>query len=88
VQFPIAAAHGFGDLPHINPDDDLITPKLTALQLYQLSILAPNPTVAFDKAAAARGDELFSGKAECKLSCGATVDRAGLESTSARRSVY
>jgi hypothetical protein len=65
AQFPIAAAHGFGDLPHINPDDDLITSKLAAVQLYQLSIPAPNPTVAFDKAAAARGDELFSGKAGC-----------------------
>jgi hypothetical protein len=65
AQFPIAAAHGFGDLPHINPDDDLITSKLAALQLYQLSIPAPNPTVAFDKAAAARGDQLFSGKAGC-----------------------
>ena len=65
AQFPIAAAHGFADLPHINPDDDLITSKLAALQLYQLSIPAPNPTVLFDKAAAARGDELFSGKAGC-----------------------
>ena len=65
TQFPIAAAHGFADLPHINPDDDLITKKLAALQLYQLSIPAPNPTVHFDPAAAARGDELFSGKAGC-----------------------
>jgi len=64
-QFPIAAAHGFADLPHISPDDDLITSKLAALQLYQLSIPAPNPTVPFDKAAAARGDGLFSGKAGC-----------------------
>src|SRR5215467_14177064 len=65
LQFPIAAANGFGDLPHINPDDDLITSKLAALQLYQLSIPAPDATVPFDKAAAARGDELFSGKAGC-----------------------
>ncbi len=65
AQFPIAASHGFADLPHINPDDDLITSKLAALQLYQLSIPSPNPTVPFDKAAAARGDELFSGKAGC-----------------------
>jgi len=64
-QFPIAAANNFGDLPHINPDDDRITSKLAALQLYQLSIPAPNPTVHFDSAAAARGDELFSGKAGC-----------------------
>ena len=65
AQFPIAAAHGFGDLPHIDPDDDLITSKLAALQLYQLSIPAPNPTVTFDPAAAAHGDALFSGKAAC-----------------------
>jgi len=64
-QFPIAAAHGFGDLPHINPDDDLVTSKLAALQLYQLSIPAPNSPVPFNKEAAARGDELFSGKAGC-----------------------
>jgi hypothetical protein len=64
-QFPIAAAHGFADLPHINPDDDLISSKLAALQLYQLSIPAPNPTVPFNKAAAARGDVLFNGKAGC-----------------------
>jgi hypothetical protein len=65
AQFPIAAANGFADLHHIDPDDDQITPKLAALQLYQLSLPAPNPTVRFDKEAAARGDELFSGKAGC-----------------------
>jgi cytochrome c peroxidase len=52
-------------LPHINPDDDLITKKLAALQMYQLSIPAPNPTIHFDNAAAKRGDDLFSGKAGC-----------------------
>src|SRR5437899_4723637 len=61
AQFPIAAANGFGDLRHISPDDDLLTSKLAALKLYQLSIPAPNPTVPFDKATAARGDQLFSG---------------------------
>jgi hypothetical protein len=66
AQFPIAAAHGFGDLPHINPDDDLITSKLSDLQFYQLSIPSPQPAAGtFDPAAAARGDELFSGKAGC-----------------------
>jgi hypothetical protein len=65
AQFPIAAAHGFGDLPHINPDEDLITSKLAALQLYQLSIPSPDPTVTFDKAAAVRGGDLFIGKAGC-----------------------
>src|SRR5512146_1778507 len=40
AQFPIAAANGFGDLPHIDPDEDRITPKLAALQFYQLSLPA------------------------------------------------
>ena len=66
AQFPIAAHFGFGDLPHISPDDDLITAKLEALQFYQLAIPAPQPPAgSFDRAAAARGDELFSGKANC-----------------------
>ena len=66
TQFPIAAANHFGDLPHISPDDDLITSKLQALQLYQQAIPAPRPPPgSFDPAAAARGDELFSGKANC-----------------------
>jgi hypothetical protein len=64
-QFPIAASHGFADLPHIDPDSDLITSKLAALQLYQLSIPAPKPTIPFNKEAAERGDALFSGKAGC-----------------------
>lgn len=64
-QFPIAASHGFADLPHIDPDSDLITSKLAALQLYQLSIPTPKPTIAFNKEAAERGDALFSGKAGC-----------------------
>lgn len=66
AQFPIAAAHGFGDLPHISPDDDRITSQLSDLQFYQLSIPSPQPPAgSFDPAAAARGDELFSGKANC-----------------------
>jgi hypothetical protein len=67
AQFPIAAAHGFGDLPHIDPAEDRITKKLPALHFYQLAIPAPRPEPGrdFDPAAAARGDELFSGKARC-----------------------
>lgn len=67
AKFPIAAANGFADLPHIDPDDDRVTKKLGVLQFYQLGIPAPAPEagVDFDAAAAARGDELFSGKANC-----------------------
>ena len=70
-QFPIAAANHFGDLrlpsgQYISPDDDQITSKLQALQFYQLAIPSPQPPAgSFDKAAAARGDALFSGKAKC-----------------------
>jgi hypothetical protein len=66
-QFPVAAAHNLGDLPHIDPDEDLVTKKLPALQFYQLAIPAPTPQPGqdFDPAAAARGDDLFSGKARC-----------------------
>jgi len=66
AQFPIAAHFGSGDLSHINPDDDQITSKLSDLQFYQLAIPTPDPPAgSYDAAAAARGDELFSGKARC-----------------------
>ena len=66
AQFPIAATHGFADLPHINPDDDQVTSKLSDLQFYQLAIPSPEPRPgSFNAAAAKRGDELFSGKAKC-----------------------
>ena len=66
TQFPIAAKNGFADLPHISPYDDQVTKKLAALQFYQLAIPAPPPPRgSFDPAAAARGDDLFSGKAKC-----------------------
>jgi hypothetical protein len=62
-QFPIAAANGFG---HVSNDPDLITAKLAPLHFYQLALAAPKPPAgAFDRAAAERGDELFSGKAKC-----------------------
>jgi hypothetical protein len=66
-KFPIAATMRFDHTSVANPDDDQVTPKLPALHFYQLAIPAPRPTPGtdFDVAAAARGDELFSGKANC-----------------------
>ena len=62
-QFPIAAANGFGN---IRSTTDLVTSKLPALHAYQLSLLAPLPPAgSFDPVAAARGEALFTGKADC-----------------------
>src|SRR6185295_2528277 len=45
---------------------DLISSKLAALHFYQLAIPAPAaPQGSFDKAAAARGKDLFNDKAQC-----------------------
>jgi hypothetical protein len=63
IQFPIAAAAGFAD---VRNDPDLITSKLAALHFYQLAIPAPKPPQgSFDEAAAARGEAIFNGKADC-----------------------
>ncbi len=67
VKFPIAAREGFGDLQGAH---DLITPKLAALQFYQLAIAAPAPPPgSFDAAGAARGKLVFSeaGCAHCHV---------------------
>jgi len=65
-KFPVAAAARLGHIS-VDPDSDLVTSKLPALHYYQLSLLAPKPRpgIDFDIAAAARGDELFGGKANC-----------------------
>ncbi len=63
LQFPIAARAGFGN---VRNTPDLVTAKLGALQFYQLAIPAPRPPKrSFDKGAAARGKEMFSGNAGC-----------------------
>jgi hypothetical protein len=66
TKFPIAAKAGFGNI-RTDPASDRITPKLGALQFYQLAIPAPKPAagVDFNTDAAARGHELFGGKARC-----------------------
>jgi hypothetical protein len=61
--FPITAKLREWD---IRNEPDLVTAKLPALHFYQLALRAPEaPAGSFDKAAAARGQALFSGKAQC-----------------------
>jgi CxxC motif-containing protein (DUF1111 family) len=63
AKFPIAARNNFG---HVTSPTDLITPKLADLHAFQLAIPAPAPPKgSFDAAAAARGQQLFDGKAKC-----------------------
>jgi len=61
--FPLAARNGYGNVRTTN---DLITPKLAALHVYQLSLPAPKPAEStFNREAATRGEQLFNGKATC-----------------------
>jgi hypothetical protein len=62
-RFPIAARERFG---HVRAEEDMITPLLPALQLYQLALPAPKPPRgSYDLAMAKRGESVFSGKADC-----------------------
>jgi hypothetical protein len=63
TKFPIAARERFG---HVTAEEDLVTPALPALQVYQLSLRAPRaPRGSYDRWAAGRGETLFNGKAKC-----------------------
>lgn len=62
-QFPVGAAANMGN---VRSENDLITARLAALQFYQLALPAPTaPEGSFDAEAAARGEALFNGKAQC-----------------------
>lgn len=60
---------------NVRPKVDMVSSKLPALHLYQISIPAPSPTasvsttvpaaIAYDKAAATRGQSVFDTKAGC-----------------------
>jgi len=60
-QFPVAARAGFA---HVRHKRDLITSKLPALQLYQLSLPVPHAR-GIDRAAARRGKKIFDGAGRC-----------------------
>lgn len=63
TKFPVAAKARSG---HVRNDPDLVSPKLPALHLYQLSLDAPKPLAgSFDAPAAARGQQVFNGQAKC-----------------------
>jgi hypothetical protein len=63
TRFPVAARNGFDD---VRAAEDLITPLLPALQIYQLALPAPPaPRGSFDRTAASRGESVFNGKAKC-----------------------
>ena len=63
AKFPIAARERFG---HVRADEDMITPLLPGLQLYQLALEAPAPPRgSYDRSAAMRGESVFAGKGNC-----------------------
>src|SRR5579859_951673 len=65
-RFPVAAANRFGHVA-APPGVDRISPKLGALQFYQLAMSPPKPQAGkdFDADAASRGQVLFDNKAQC-----------------------
>jgi hypothetical protein len=64
-RFPIAAKNHI-DHVVVPPDQDRVSSKLPALQVYQLSLLPPTaPAGSFDAARSDRGRALFVGKARC-----------------------
>src|SRR5215213_3748401 len=63
AQYPVAARAGLGNKRSAN---DMVTSKLAPLHFYQLALPVPRPPEgSFDRAAAARGQALFDGKAKC-----------------------
>jgi mono/diheme cytochrome c family protein len=62
-KFPLAVKTGEWN---VRNDPDLVTSKLAALHFYQLALVPPAPPPgSFNQAAAARGQVLFNGKAQC-----------------------
>lgn len=65
TQFPVAARARSG---HVTNATDLITPRLGALQVYEMALEAPPaPAGSFDPAAATRGQAVFQGAGKCAV---------------------
>jgi hypothetical protein len=63
LKFPVAAFAGSG---HVQSTEDRVTPKLAALQFYQLALPVPLPANgSFDPVAALAGEQVFRGAANC-----------------------
>ena len=63
AKFPVAARARMGHTVH---SPDLVTPKLAALEYYELALEPPIPPAgSFDGPAAARGKGVFEGAAKC-----------------------
>jgi hypothetical protein len=63
AKFPVASHAGFDD---VRNTPDLITPKLAALNVYELALAAPPaPPGSFAPAAAKRGEAVFNGAGQC-----------------------
>lgn len=68
----VTQMHGHGNFSDsrlnvsVRHSPDLVTPKLAALQAFQLSLEPPRPpSGSFDAAAARRGEGVFTGAAQC-----------------------
>jgi mono/diheme cytochrome c family protein len=68
----VTQMHGHGNFvdprtgDNVHYDPDLVTPKLPALQQYELSLTTPSaPADSFDATAAARGQTVFFGAGKC-----------------------
>lgn len=63
TKFPVAAKNKFAQ---VESSVDLVTSKLPALQVYQLSLAAPSPAKeSYDSILAVKGAQIFNGKAKC-----------------------
>lgn len=66
AEFPVAARTGQAHVRVPAGKPDLVTPKLAALQYYQLSIPAPTPSPStYNPAAARSGKAIFNGQGGC-----------------------
>ena len=63
IKFPVAAVAGFSN---VRSENDLITSKLPALQMYQLALAAPRPDRrTYNRRSAEQGEKVFNGRAGC-----------------------